>query len=225
MASSTSAPVGGRIPLWVKVAYSAYVALLVPVYWASYGPTNFLYFCDIALLMTVPAVWLENPLLASAPLVGIFLPQLVWQVDFIVELTGHQLTTLTGYMFDESIHWFTRGLSFFHFWLPLFLLWAVWRLGYDRRAFVVWTVLSFVVMLVCYFWLPGPDPDPPNPNEPININYVYGFDTKEPQDWMPSGWYLALLMVVMPVAVYWPTHWLLKRFWPAAPDGKNPESP
>ena len=34
--------------MWVKVAYSAFVAVVVPCYWVTYSPWNFLYFCDIA---------------------------------------------------------------------------------------------------------------------------------------------------------------------------------
>src|SRR5262245_46866601 len=64
---ATFSPSRPRIPLWVKAAYTLFVLTLVPVYWVAYGPTNFLYFCDVALLMTVPALWLENALLASAP--------------------------------------------------------------------------------------------------------------------------------------------------------------
>lgn len=52
-----------RIPLWVKLAYTAFVCVLVPYYLSAYGPTNFLYFCDVALLMTLAALWLESPLL------------------------------------------------------------------------------------------------------------------------------------------------------------------
>src|SRR5207302_5070304 len=84
-----------RIPLWIKIAYTAYVLVVVPVYWHAYGPTNFLYFCDVALLMTVPAVWLENALLASAPAVGILLPQLLWQIDFLAGLVGKSITGMT----------------------------------------------------------------------------------------------------------------------------------
>lgn len=60
-----------RIPLWLKVAYTAFMAVLIPVYWANYGPTNFLYFCDIALLLTLVGMWKESPLLVSMPAVGI----------------------------------------------------------------------------------------------------------------------------------------------------------
>ena len=55
-----------RIPLWFKLAYTAFCAVLVPTYLLAYGPTNFLYFCDVALLTTLVAIWLESPLLASA---------------------------------------------------------------------------------------------------------------------------------------------------------------
>ena len=41
------------MPLWLKVVYTAYVAIVVPFYWVTYTPWNFLYFCDIALLATV----------------------------------------------------------------------------------------------------------------------------------------------------------------------------
>jgi hypothetical protein len=30
-----------RMPLWLKLAYTAFMAVLVPVYWHYYGPTNF----------------------------------------------------------------------------------------------------------------------------------------------------------------------------------------
>ena len=55
----------GRIPIAVKLAYTAFVAILVPYYWATYSPWNFLYFCDLSLLLTLPAPWLEQPLLLS----------------------------------------------------------------------------------------------------------------------------------------------------------------
>ena len=43
----------------LKVAYTAFMAVLVPVYWHHYGPTNFLYFCDVALFLTLagPGRW------------------------------------------------------------------------------------------------------------------------------------------------------------------------
>ena len=72
MTSTSAKPL---LPLWLKLAYSAFVAVLVPSYWHAYGPTNFLYFCDVALLMTLVALWREDSLFASMPLVGILVVQ------------------------------------------------------------------------------------------------------------------------------------------------------
>src|SRR5262245_51942665 len=175
-------PQAPRLPMWLKLLYSGFLAVLVPIYWRDYGPSNFLYFCDVALFLTLGALWLESPLLASAPLIGIFLPQMLWVLDFLFELVGLHLTGLTGYMFESQRPLFTRLLSLFHFWLPFLCLGLVWRLGYDRRALALWTLLAWILMGVCYVAMPPPAPaDPAHPelaNRPININYVYGFSSE-----------------------------------------------
>ncbi|TWU29494.1 hypothetical protein Pla144_02720 [Bythopirellula polymerisocia] len=212
--TSAATPVGKRvssIPLWAKLAYTAFVTVLVPYYLKTYGPTNFLYFCDVALLMTVAAMWLESPLLASMPTVGILLPQMFWCLDFLVTIIGHPITGMTAYMFDENLSLFARGLSFFHFWLPLLLVWLVWRLGYDRRALVRWTLLTWVLQVVCFFGMPAPPAPADDPNLPVNINYVYGFNESVPQAWMPPGTFLTLMMIGLPMLVFLPTHLILRR--------------
>src|SRR5215468_2185747 len=93
-ATSTSsvAPTVGRIPLWLKLAYTAFMAVLVPIYLHNYGPTNFLYFCDVALIITLVGIWIESPLLVSMCAVGILAPQTLWVVDFLTRLFGVSLT-------------------------------------------------------------------------------------------------------------------------------------
>ena len=208
---------GNRIPLWVKLGLTAFVAVLVPNYWRDYGPTNFLYYCDVALMMALAAVWLESPLLASMPAVGILLPQTLWMVDFLCQSVGLPLTGMTAYMFDQGLPLFTRALSFFHFWLPLLLVWLVWRLGYDRRALPAWTALAWVLILVCYFLMPAPPAPVSNPNQPVNINYVYGFSSEHPQTWMPQPLFVAALMAAMPLVLFIPTHLLLRKLFRPAP--------
>ena len=105
-----------RIPLTVKVVYTLYMVILVPVYWRTYGPTNFLYFCDIALFMTWLALWTESALLVSAAAVGIVLPQVLWAVDFVATGFGMPLSGMTAYMYDAALPLYARCLSFFHFW-------------------------------------------------------------------------------------------------------------
>jgi hypothetical protein len=206
-------PAGGKIPLWLKGLYTAFVAVLVPVYLMEYGPTNFLYFCDVALLMTVVAIWREDALWASMAAVGILMPQLLWMVDFLGGLVGMHPVGMTAYMFDTKYSLFARGLSFFHFWLPILLVYLVWRLGYDRRAFARWMLLAWALLAVCYFCMPAPPAPAGNPNLPVNINYVYGMSEQEPQTWMPQNAFFALLMVALPLCIYLPTHWLLGKLF------------
>jgi len=136
-----------RIPTWLKVAYSVFVAILVPIYWVTYSPWNFLYFCDVALLVTAVAIWIENPLLISMQAIAITVPQMLWVVDLLCRVVaGVEITGVTSYMLDSSIPLFFRGLSLFHGWLPFVLLWLVARLGYDRRALASQTVAAIVIV-------------------------------------------------------------------------------
>jgi hypothetical protein len=190
----------GQIPLWLKASYTLFVGLLVPVYWAQYGPGNFLWFSDVALLTTVPALWLESPLLASMMALAVALPQLAWNFDFFCRLiAGASLTGLSSYMFDPKISLRIRALSLFHIPLPILLVWMIYRLGYDSRALVAQTLLAWMILLVSYLFS----------DRSQNINWVYGFGDK-PQTRMPALLYLALLMIVFLVVVYLPSHLLFK---------------
>ncbi|HVU15897.1 MAG TPA: hypothetical protein VHD32_03180 [Candidatus Didemnitutus sp.] len=204
------------IPLSLKLAYTAFLAVMIPVYWLNYGPTNFLYFCDVALLLTLVGIWTESPLLISLPSVGILLPQLLWCVDFLFGLAGGHLTGMTDYMFDPHRSLFLRGLSLFHGWLPLLLLLLVRRVGYDRRAFRGWTLISAALCLVSFFFLPAAGAPLPNPQVPRNINYVFGFDDARPQSWLPPLAYLGVWITLLVGIVFAPTHWLLTKFCPPA---------
>ena len=83
-----SSKAGCQLPITLKLAYTAFMAVLIPVYLTNYGPTNFLYFCDIALLLTLAGIWTENRLLASLPAVGILVPQALW---LVLVAAGHTL--------------------------------------------------------------------------------------------------------------------------------------
>lgn len=206
-------PTSPRIPLWIKIGYTAFMAVLIPVYLYHYGPTNFLYYCDIAAVMTLLALWIESAFLCSAALVGIFLPQMLWVIDFFAELIGVPLTGLTHYMFDAQKPFYLRFLSFFHFWLPFLLLYAVKRLGYDGRGALFWAVLAWILMPICFFLMPGPGVYA-DPNMPRNINYVFGLSEDTEQTWMPRHAYFTAIMVLMPVGIFLPTHCLFKWTMP-----------
>lgn len=187
-------------PLWLKVGYTIFVCLLVPIYWVKYGPANFLWFSDIALLLTLPALWLESSLLASMMAVSVVLLEVAWNIDFFGRLiSGRSLFGLSKYMFDSSIPPAVRALSLFHVVLPPLLLWMIYRLGYDERALMAQTILAWVVLPLSY-WLAKPSE---------NVNWVRGFD--EPQTKMSASAYLILLMIGFPLLIYFPTHLILKN--------------
>jgi hypothetical protein len=98
------------IPLWVKLGFTAFMAALIPIYWTKYGPTNFLYFCDIALFLTLWAVWTEKALPASMAAVGILVVQGIWCIDFVGHIFGIKLLGMTDYMFDAQRPIYLRAL-------------------------------------------------------------------------------------------------------------------
>ena len=66
-----------KIPMTIKMTFSIFMAVLIPFYWQAYGPSNFLYFCDIALFLTLMGLWTENKTLISMAAVGSRLHRLV----------------------------------------------------------------------------------------------------------------------------------------------------
>lgn len=190
---------GELIPLWVKIVLTLFLCVLVPVYWVHWGPRNFLWFSDIALLTTAAALWLESALLTSMMTLAIALPELAWNADFFGRLvSGRHLLGLSAYMFDTAKPVYLRALSLFHVALPVLLLWTVSRLGYDRRAWALQTVVALVVLPLSHALTEPAD----------NVNWVYG-PGSTPQTRISPRLYLALLMLGFPVLVYLPTHLVL----------------
>ncbi len=208
----TLQPTEPRLPLWLKLAFTAFLLVMVPVYWVNYGPTNFLYFCDISLFLVAISLWTERSLPASMAAVGILIPQLLWCCDFLAGLLGIKLFGMTDYMFDARNSLFLRSLSFFHGWLPFLIVFLVKRLGYDRRALWAWTGLGWSLCLIAYFFLPPAGAILADSKIPRNVDYVFGLNDAAPQTMMPAPAYLIVWMLVLLCAAYLPTHLLLKRF-------------
>lgn len=191
------------IPLWLKAAYTVIVLITVGVYVFKYPLGNFLWFSDIALILTAPALWLESPLLVSMIAVGTLLPEIFWNACFFGQLlTGRRVSGLTDYMFDERLPRYLRALSLFHVVLPMLLLWLIARLGYDGTALPAQTALAWVVLALSY-WLTDPK---------LNVNWVFGWGA-EPQNKIPPLLYLALLMAGFPALIHLPTHLALQRLF------------
>ncbi len=199
MASTAISGPAGRVPIWLKVAYGGFVAVLVPVYWWQYGPQNFLWLSDLALFATTVALIMELPWLAGMAAVGVLALETIWSIDF---LFGGRLLELAAYMFDPAKPLYLRALSLFHLALPPTLLWLLSGLGYDRRSFVRQTLFT-LVLLPATWLLTAPEE---------NINWVYG-PGAEPQQRIPPLLYLAAEMVAVPLLAILPSHLLFKRLF------------
>jgi hypothetical protein len=193
--------VDGALPLWLKLAYTLMCVVIFPIWLRAYGPRNFLWFSDIALFTTAAALWLESALLASMMALAVVLPETGWAVSFFGRLFfGLRLSDIADYMFHAEKPLYVRALSlFFHVAMPAVLIWIMYRLGYDTRAFVAQTVLAWIVLPVTYALT--------TPRE--NINWVYG-PWGGAQTRVPRLLYLAAFMVAVPLAVYLPMHFLFQ---------------
>lgn len=186
-----------RIPLRLKLVFTAFLCVLIPVYWRGYGPANFLWACDIGLFVTLFALWRESALLNSMMTIGVLPLELAWTIDLA---TGGRLFGMATYMFDRTLPLYLRSLSCFHVAMPILFIYLLRRLGYDRRAMLCQTLLIWLV-LPATFLLTGPAD---------NINLVYG-PGKSAQTALHPLLYLLIEMIVLPVILCLPMHLLVRR--------------
>ncbi|MBV8879818.1 MAG: hypothetical protein JO332_07645 [Planctomycetaceae bacterium] len=197
----------GRIPLWLKVGWTLWVAVWVPLYWRQYGPSNFLWFCDIGNFVITAALWKESALLFSWQACSVLGVQLLFTIDLVVRaLFGFHPIHGTEYMFNDdgsNIPLGMRLLSLFHVATPPVLLWALKRLGYDRRGLPCQIATAWIVLPVCWFgW-----------SEKVNLNWVWG-PFNQPQYVIRPAWlFLIVCMLAYPILLYLPTHLLLSRLF------------
>jgi len=192
-----------RIPLWLKIGWTAWVLVWAPVYWRHYGPANFLWFCDIGNFVLAAALWLESPLLFSWQAVSLLVVQVYWTLDLMGRLAlGFHPFGGSEYMFDASVPLGVRLLSLFHAATPPLLVWALLRLGYDRRAWLAQTLTCWVVLPLSY-----------RAGAMLDVNWVWGMFDK-PQARLAPGLYLAFCLAAYPLLLYLPTHLALRRIVP-----------
>jgi len=178
-----------------------WVLAWAPVYWHQYGLQNFLYFCDLGNLFIAFGLWLESPLIFSWQATGLLLFQTLYTVDLAGALfSGRHVIGGTEYMFDPHIFLWIRLLSLFHVVTPPLLLWAIWRLGYDKQGWRLQTLTTWIVAPINYFWRPQ-----------FDVNWARGLFFRE-QHALPGWLYLVVYSIALPLAVYWPTHRLL-QWW------------
>jgi hypothetical protein len=195
-----SPPSRSRIPLWLKICWTVWVLIWAPVYLRHYGAQNFLFYCDIGNILITAALWSESRLIFSWQAVGLLVFQTLYAIDLIIAFaSGWHPIGGTEYMFDPKIPVLVRVLGLYHIVVPVLLLWAVHRLGYDARGFIYQTFTLWVLVPVNFFWRPQ-----------YNVNWARGLGHE--QHLVPAWLYLLAYLVLVPLIVYWPTHALMLRW-------------
>jgi hypothetical protein len=203
----------GRLPWWLK-AFMAAFSLTLAVYTAVHqGPWSLFWFCNVALFLATAGMMLERALWVSMAAVGVLVIQLLWIFDLLLTAANLSPIRMTAYMLSDEVTSFKKGLSLFHAWMPPLLGYALWKLGYDARALLYWTLVMCGLLLVSYLFLPAPPAPADAPTMAVNVNYVFGLRMSGPQQRMPELAWLAAMMVMMPLFFFLPAHLALARLF------------
>jgi len=206
----------GRLPLWLKLVWTAWVVVWAPLYYRQWGFSTFLWFCDIANFMILAALWTESALIFSWQAVSVLLFQIAFTIDILGRVvSGHHPIHGTEWVFnDKTIPLYIKLLSVgMHVASPPLLIWAIRRLGYDRRA--IWCQIATVCVLLPICWW-GWD-------ESLNLNWVYKPFNKT-QTWMSPALYLLVCIVGYVVLVFLPTHLILRKVFSPPPSAEPSKS-
>lgn len=191
--------VNNLVPLWVKIAWTAMVVVIVLIYWRHRGPANFLWLSDVAFLLLVPGLWLESSAIVSLVACMVFFAEMLWSVSFFGHLLHlPRVTGIADYMFDHQTPRWLRAVSLFHLPLLAVVVWGPWRLGYDPGV-LPWTVVITWLVLLLTRWLTGPE---------RNINHVYRLPIAAGANLTPV-WHMLALMTLVPLVLQLPAHLLL----------------
>jgi hypothetical protein len=205
-----SPPNSSRFPTWIRWGASCWLLIWIPAYWHTWGAANFLHLCDVAVVLTCIGLWSSNALLLSSQAVSSLLIDMAWAADAAVRfLSGQHLIGGTEYLFDTSFPLWVRMLSLFHVVMPFLLLWALNRVGYDRRGWILQCAIA--VPVVVFSWLAT--------TPKTNINFVYT-DPFFHRAWGPAPLHILAVLMFLAFIVYLPTHLLLCLFFPPAQDGE-----
>ncbi len=200
--STSTAPVA-KFPAWLCISAILWLCFWMPAYYQAWGWENFLHFCDVALILTCLGFAFQNRLLLSTQTLASLAICLVWTLDAGSRLAlGHHLIGGTEYMFDRTIPSWLRFLSLYHIALPPLLLWAIYRVGYDPRAWRVQSVIAAAVLLASRFVAPDQ-----------NLNSAF-LDPIFHRAWGPAPVHLAAMYLALIFILYWPVHSLLLRYFP-----------
>ena len=193
-----------KFPGWLRWAALLWLVVWFVAYWRTWGAANFLHLCDIAVMLTCLGFWTGNALLISSQAVSSLLIDIAWSLAAACRFFfGRCLIEGTDYLFDAQYPLWVRLLSLFHVILPIFLLWALCRQGYDRRGWALQSAIALFAFIGARFTSPD-----------VNINYAFR-DPFFHHAWSPAALHVALSALFMCIVVYLPTHLILRRIFPS----------
>lgn len=191
---------GTKFPAWVRWLALLWLVVWVPAYWRTWGASNFLQLCDVAALLTCIGLLSGSALLLSSQALPVLLVDTAWTIDAAWRLLlGHHLIGGTEYLFDAQYPLWVRLLSLFHMALPLVLIWALFRGGYDRRGLPLESMITLAVFFLARFTSPDK-----------NMNFAFR-DPFVHRAWGPAPIHVLLSVLFMILVVYYPTDWLLRK--------------
>jgi hypothetical protein len=196
-------PPAGKIPDYARWFALLWLFIWVPAYWRTWGPANFVQLCDIAVLLTCIGFWTGSALLISSQAISSILIDLAWVLDAAWRFfSGHHLTGGTEYLFDPQYPLSVRLLSLYHVAMPLVLIWALLRLGYDRRGLPLQCAIVAFSFVAARFTSPLK-----------NMDFAFT-DPFIHRSWGPAPVHVTISILFMIFVVYYPTALLLQRFIP-----------
>jgi hypothetical protein len=210
----------------LRALYSAWFCVWFALYARYFGWQFVLWFCCLANVYLLVGLWRRTALWFSLAAVSVLPIQLAYSAELASRwLFGVRLHGATDYLFDPTIPEYIRGLSLFHVFVPVLIVYALIRHGYDQRAFWLQSAIALAMLCVCYF---GFDPltqtnDASMPtlrgvgfDRDFNLNWVHGLHDAP----APAGRELEVFLTVLigyPLCVHWPVHWLLCKVGLARP--------
>jgi hypothetical protein len=183
----------------------SWLAVYLPAYQLSYGAANFLFLCNLALLLACLGLWRGSALLLSSAALSSLVIDPIWALDVGWRLLlGRHLIGGTEYMWDPRWPLAVRLLSLYHVALPVLLLLALRRTGYDRRAYRLQSLIALAAVVAGR--LVGPH---------VNINYAY-VDPLLKRSFEPAVLHVAVIWGGLVGVIYPLTHTALARLFPSA---------
>lgn len=186
---------------WLALVW---LVVWIPVYWRYWGWPTFLLLCDVSVVIACLGLFSGDALLISTQAVATPPVGLFWALDIGARFfLGRHLIGGTEYMWDARFPLWTRLASFFHLALPILLIWALRRVGYDRRALPVQSGIAAALLAASRLVAPE-----------RNLNFAFLAPILH-RSIGPTPVHLSIIFLGLVVLLYGPMHLALARWFPA----------